>query len=355
MDKRWIVFCLLAAISPVGRHTAVALAEQEWRIDEIIDVAQAQASQVNDIQYAYTMQVIPLADPNYILSYDVSVMRMPAKNWEKRTIIKTASTSAHQINQTVQAWDGEYYRYNTAVIREGGPPPTKEGIISAKKDAFSPLEPLELLGVKGSKKGDLVLFLSGPDVILQGLETLAGHQTVVVSVNKIPTLPREDSLVMKYWLDMEHGSLPRRTELYYKADLKRVTSDVTLSELKPGLFFPAHCQATTFDFEGKSEGLWSKGETISIQVDVNSIQINQGLQKQDFALQFDYGQPVWDEDIGMTYYEGLETSASADKLRELLDQIVQETLQPIESTNSQESKDIDAPAAEPNAQQSQAK
>lgn len=349
-----LIILMICAICPLK---TTAGAGRNWTIQEIIDVGRAHSAQVEDLQYAYNYQLIPQADPNYIADYEVLVMSVPGKNWQKRITKKQVSTSPGEVYQTVNAWDGQYNRYNIAHFGQGREASRKEGIISSRKSDFSGRDPLTFLGIRGSMQVNLPTFLNGEDVLAEGASILDGYETIVISINRIPDLSRKDSLIMKCWLDMNKGALPRRAEMYYKEELKRVTSDVTLSEIKPGLFFPTSCTVTTFAREGQD--IWSQGATMWMQVDDKSIKINQGLQKEDFNVEFEHGQPVWDEDLGMQYYEGIglyddevgpvtpETALSPEQLLDILDGLVDETFDAIDS---EESEQTEPAPSEANAQ-----
>lgn len=277
---------------------------QKWTIRNIIDIARSHSAQTEDIQYTYKVQRIPIAEPNHSDNYEISTMWVPEKDWEKRTTKEILYTSPGKIYMEINAWNGEVNKTNTISMLKDEKPTRLEGEVSSgNKKGFSAKEPLQLLGIKRSKKSNLVNYLSKKDVLVEGVESFDGHETVVVSVNLITALQREESLIMKYWLDMKCGALPRRTEVYHKGELKRVTSDVTISEIKPGLFFPTACKCKLSG--GESKGILSQGVLNIIQVDVKSIKVNQGLQKRDFDIEFEYGQPVWNEDVDLLYYEGL--------------------------------------------------
>lgn len=326
-----IIFFVIVVICAFYLQKTAAGADPEWTLEDVIAVVRANSSQIKDIQYTYMMQQIPAAEPNYIWNEDVTVMWIPEKNWEKRIVRDFVSSYPNEIYHKEHAWDGEYDRYNIQLTRNGRPG-RKEGIISSKKAMFSLLEPLDLLDIKGGSYGNLVLILSGKDVLVEGRESIDGHETVVVSCNRISNLPRKDSLVMKYWLDVKCGVLPRYTEMYHKGELRRVISDVTISEIEPGLFFPTSCKIEpgykVRTSAGESEDRWSQGSTTCIQIDINSVKVNQGLQKEVFNVEFEYSQPVLNEDIGITYYEGigpLDMGLSPEKLLDTLDKIVDET------------------------------
>lgn len=337
MKPSGIIFFITVMICAPCVQKTTAGADQKWTIKDIIDIAQAHSAQINDIQYTYAMLRVPTADPNYIRNYEIAVIWFPEKGWEKCTTEERLSTSPDEVYHIVNAWDGEYNRYNIALVRKGGQSSRKEGIVSSRKRMFSGREPLRLLNIKGGSYSHVSLLLSGKDVLVEGVETIDSHETALVSVNRIFNLPRKDSLVTKYWLDMKCGALPRRTELYHKGELKRIVSDVTISEIKPWLFFPTGCTVT---FGGESEGIWSQSEIMYIQVDVNSINLNQGLQKKDFYVEFEHGQAVTNLDTGIVYYEGIDTSSSLEELLNTLDQLVDETFGLSESSDPNSPKTL---------------
>jgi hypothetical protein len=298
-----IIFVIAVFLIQTGK-TVGAQASSRWTKDDIVSLVKAHFMQIEDIRFRYEHQVSPIAEPKYVQKYSTLLQWAVAANWEKQSVTSTTTEAPERGTTTTLAWNGEH---STSVVElktdSSDTQPSRQGRISSKKVRFPGLDPLLVLEMRGTSTGLLADFLNGKDVLVEQDEIIDGRELVVVSVNRIPSLARKDSLISKYWLDMKRGGLPLRVELYHKGELVRVTSDVQISEVQPGTFFPTACKARTFG--GESKGRWSEGETNLFQVDVNSVKINQGLAKEDFVVKFQRGTHVWNDDVGIGYYEGI--------------------------------------------------
>jgi len=339
MNNCWIIV-ILACLFPFTNISLFAQPDQTWTITDIINVAKAHFSQFQDIEYSFDLQVTPIADPKYKKTQSVTLLCVPEKKWEKRYSTTIYSASPEKVYKKTKAWNGEQTKMVNAIIQdqETSEPLRHEGLRVSEERMFSLLEPMNLLYLnvgKNSNYSRLIDYLGGEDVLIEGYEKIGNYDTIVVMANLV-NKPRANSLAVKFWLDMDRGALPLRVELYHKEKLVRTTSEVCLSEIKPGIFFPTACKVRTFG--GKSKGRWSQGEVSIFQMKAGSIKINQGLQKEDFDIKFDYNMPVWDDNIKLSYHEGVGIYNEKITDMMLLEQLAEDAKQNYNKTASKTDK-----------------
>ena len=271
----------------------------------LIKLSDSHSSKIIDLQYDYEVNMRPNSDPSYIQVEKVSYSCLPAMGWEKESItIEIKHGEKQEYSYNTRSWNGEInksFASHGSSLEGLNTDPQRGARKSSRKDSFCREGILEMMGLRDGEESDIKPYLYGNDIRIEGETQINGRRVLMVSSNMIDNFPRKDSLVYKYWLDLERGAIPVRVELYTMNRLRRVVEDIKIEEVSPDIYFPVSCKMKNIVYSGESSGIWSEGHTAEYKVDIKSIRVNSGLKKEDFDVEFEYNVPVWDTDIGLVY------------------------------------------------------
>ena len=280
----------------------------DWTIKDAIDIAAANIQQIQDIQMTFREQRFD-EDKNKSIVTQFSFV--PGSKWQKQITTKTKENGEKII--TCFSWDGDKHKTLVQAIDSHGKQERKEGTILGKYEKLRPT-PFDVIGFMSAKKS-LVDHLSSEDATIEGNVLCDGKETLVIADHK----PTNDRPYMRYYLDMARGAVPLKQEFVVSGKVVRTVTNITISEIKPGLFLPTKCDIFSVEInEGKSKWL-------GFDIDVSSIKLNQRLTQKDFDIEFAHNLPVWDRNIGMGYYEGVGAEPEQPIDKQHFEQLIEDT------------------------------
>lgn len=304
-------------------------------LDDLSKLIDTYYSQIEDMQYDFEVNMQSISDPSFRVKEKTSYSNVIEIGWEKETIT-TEITHGEEKKYvyTARSWNGEInksYGASAFSLDELSTDSQRGAKKSSKKDVFSEGGILKMIGLRDEGSSIIRPYLYGDDIKIEGETEINGRKVIILSSNMIPTLPREKSLVYKYWLDLERGAIPVRLEYYEKNELRRIVKDIEIKEINPGMYFPISCKMENIVSSSKAHGVWSEGHISEYKVDIKTLKLNSGPKGEFFDLEFEHNTPVWDADVGIGYYQGVGLQEETMTDAGLLSDIAKASVEEIES------------------------
>jgi len=254
-------------------------------------LVKANWDQLSDIEYKFQAELSPVSNPTLRDITEMTIRWNRATNWEHREFNRANNWEYRESPSRKssfpkpdhfgeQGWDGKLAQYFDAEQLDAG-----ESHTSPQPQGFSGDEPLDFLAIRGyDMTGDMTIGsnLGGKDVLIEGGDSIDGHQVVVVNANLDPSRPRPDSMFVRYWLDPAAGGMPRRVELWLRGKLVRTSSNVKIEQVSHGFYFPVSFGVKLF--QGGNDPVFKDGATIHFVVDPKSVKLNPGFRQSDYAV-----------------------------------------------------------------------
>ncbi len=282
---------------------------------DVINIAKANFEKIQDIEFTFSEKRFSKETGELSKEYTTQTSWVPGKNWEMQ-ISKIEKVGSDNIYVSSHSWDGGRFKSKTEQLgKDGspGPPVRGSGRIS-NKQANLREDILAAMAMKG-KNFTYIKALTADYVSIEGTAAIDGHKVIVVKRDYDPNA----SMYTKYYVDLERGAIPLKRELYLNGQLEKAVKNIVVAEVEKGIFLPVRA-----DVHRKSH-LDGKHKAIEFNVDIKSIKINQGLEKEYFDIEFEHNMPVLDQMSGIRYHQGVGVLSEQQVDEEIYDQLLEET------------------------------
>ena len=312
MKRCQVTFLLLSLV-----FSAVCYSDQSnISLQDVINIAKANFEKIQDIEFTFSEKRFSKEPGKLFKEYTTQTSWVPEKNWE-RQISKIEIVGNDNIYISSHSWDGDRLKSKTELLGEDGSPGpavTGSGRISNRQATLRE-DILAAMAMKG-KGYTYITSLTADYVSIEGTTSIDGRKVIVVSRDGSQG---KGTTYTKYYVDLERGAIPLKVEFYLNGELRKTVKNVVVAEVDKGAFLPVGG-----DVYGKSH-LDGKHKVIEFNVDIKSIKINQGLEKEYFNIEFEHNMPVLDQISGISYYQGVGTLPEQQVDKERFDQLIEET------------------------------
>ncbi|MBC8472694.1 MAG: hypothetical protein H8D56_24790 [Planctomycetes bacterium] len=285
-------------------------------LQDIINIAKANFEKIQDIEFTFTEKRFHEEPGKLYKAYTTQTSWVPEKKWEMQ-ISKIEKVGGDKIYVSSYSWDGDRFKSKTELLGDDGfpgPPVTGSGRI-ANTHATLREDILAAMAMKGNDY-TYITRLTADYVSIEGTTSIDGHKVVVVNTDYSQG---KGTSYTKYYVDLERGAIPVKREYYLRGQLRKTVKNVEVAEVKKGLFLPVRGDIYAIgNFDGKHK-------VVEFNVDIKSIKINQGLEKEYFDIEFERNLPVVDQISGIRYYHGVGLLPEQQVDKELFDQLIEET------------------------------
>lgn len=304
--------CQVTFLFPVLILTAVGYSQSSVSLQDVINIAKANFEKIQDIEFTFNAKRF-INEPGK-LSEELIMQTSWSleKNWEKQ-ISKRKKVGSDKIYISSNSWDGDRLKSKTEILGEDSPI-EKSGRVSNKRATLQE-DILAAMAMKGHNT-TYITYLTTDYVSIEGTETIDGRKVVVVNIDFTQGSGR---MFAKYYVDLERGAVPLKYELHHEGKLLKTVNNIEIAEVEKGLFLPVRGDVY---FKAHHDG---KHKTITYNVDIKSIKINQGLEKEYFDIEFERNMPVLDQIAGINYYHGVGLEPERDVNEEFFDKLINET------------------------------
>jgi hypothetical protein len=228
-------------------------------------------------------------------------------------ISKIETVGSDKIHISSNSWDGDRLKSKTELLGEDGSSVRREGRIT-NKHATLREDILAAMNMK-SHTNTYITYLNLEHVSIEGTDTIDGRKVFVVNLDYTQGSGR---MFTRYYVDLERGAIPLKTELHHEGQLLKTVRNIVVAEVEKGLFLPVRGEVY---LKAHHDG---KHKTIEYNVDIKSIKINQGLEKEYFDIEFEHNMPVLDQIAGINYYHGVGLEPEREVDEEFFDQLIDE-------------------------------
>ena len=309
MKRCQVTFLLLSFV-----FAAVVYSDQSnVSLQDIINIAKANFEKIQDIEFTFSEKRFSKEPGKLSKEYITQTSWVPEKKWEMQ-ISKIEKVGSDNVYISSHSWDGDRFKSKTELLGENSSPATSSGRI-ANKHATLREDILAAMAMKG-KDYTYITSLTADYVSIEGTATIDGRKVIVVNRDYTQG---SGTMYTKYYVDLERGAIPLKCELYHNGQLLKTVKNIVVAEVEKGIFLPVRG-----DVHRKSH-LDGKHKFIEFNVDIKSIKINQGLEKEYFDIEFEHNLPVVDQITGIRYYQGVGILPEQQVAEEFFDQLIKET------------------------------
>lgn len=300
-------------------------------LQDVINIAKANFEKIQDIEFTFSEKRFHEKPGKLSTEYTTQTSWAPEKSWEMQ-ISKIEKVGSDNVSISSNSWDGDRLKSKTELLGEDGSSVRKEGRITNKRATLRE-DILSALKMKGHAN-TYITYLTADYVSIEGTDTIDGRKVIVVNRDYTQGSGR---MFTRYYVDLERGAIPLKCELHHEGQLLKTVENIIVAEVEKGLFLPVRGDVY---FKARHDG---KHKTIEYNVDIKSIKINQGLEKEYFDIEFEHNMPVLDQIAGINYYYGVGLEPEREVDEEFFDQLIKETESVHAETN--QSNKIAAPNA----------
>ena len=255
-------------------------------LQDVINIAKANFEKIQDIEFTFSEKRFHEDPGKLSTEYTTRTSWALEKNWEMQ-ISKIEKVGSDNIHISSHSWDGDRLKSKTEMLREDGSSVRKEGRITNKRATLRE-DILAAMAMKGHAN-NYITYLTGDYVSIEGTDAIDGRKVIVVNKDYTQGSGR---MYTKYYVDLERGAIPLKTEMYHEGQLLKTVKNIVIAEVEKGLFLPVRGDVY---FKAHHDG---KHKTIEYNVDIKSIKINQGLEKEYFDIELEHNMPVLDQISG---------------------------------------------------------
>lgn len=282
-------------------------------LQDVINIAKANFEKIQDIEFTFSEKRF-IKEPGKLSGeYTTQTSWVPEKSWEMQ-ISKIRTVGSDNVYISSHSWDGDRLKSKTDLLGEDGSSTRREGRITNKHVTLREdiLAAMEMKGINTT----YITSLTADYVSIEGTGTIDGRKVIVVNRDYTQESGR---MYTKYYVDLERGAIPLKRELYHEGQLLKTVKNIVIAEVEKGVFLPVRGDVY---FKAHHDG---KHKTIEYNVDIKSIKINQGLEKEYFDIEFEYNMLVLDQIAGISYYQGVGLDPEREVDEEFFDQLINET------------------------------